>query len=289
MIAGSRIHSGVCGLWCGPMNSMALTARQQRELDYHREHAAAAARQAFRPVGDDVIVSRQRRPWNAYWSMYDRLLACDLAGREVLVLGCGFGDDAIRIARLGARVSACDLSPESLTIAQQRAQREGVEIAFAAMPAEALAYADNSFDAVVFVDILHHVDIKATMAEVARVLKPGARVIGDELYTHSRLQRVRDSALVRRLVYPRMRGWIYGAQTPYITEDEHKIDEHEFSLVTERLTDLETDWFNILEGRLYPSRMIRAARIERAVMRPLARLGRLLAGRVVFSGRLAKS
>lgn len=268
--------------------TIALTARQQRELEYHREHATSYAEEALRPVADDIIVSTARRPWNAYWSMYDRLLAADLAGQAVLVLGCGFGDDAIRIARLGARVSACDLSPESLAIAHERARREGVTIAFDAMPAEAMSYADNSFDAVVFVDILHHVDIAATMAEVARVLKPGARVIGDELYTHSRLQRIRTSGPVHRLLYPLMRSWIYGGQTPYITEDEHKIDEHEFALVTARLAEVETDWFNMLEGRLYPTRLIWASRLERALMRPLAALAPVIAGRVVFSGRLAK-
>ena len=268
--------------------TIALTARQQRELEYHRDHAAIYAEAALRPVADDVIVSPARRPWNAYWSMYDRLLAANLAGQAVLVLGCGFGDDAIRIARLGARVSACDLSPESLAIAGERARRAGVTIAFDAMPAEAMTYADDSFDAVVFVDILHHVDIAATMTEVARVLKPGARVIGDELYTHSGIQRIRESGPVQRWLYPLMRGWIYGGQTPYITEDEHKIDEHEFALVTDRLSEVETDWFNILEGRLYPTRMIWASRIERAVMRPLPALVPVLGGRVVFSGRLAK-
>jgi 2-polyprenyl-3-methyl-5-hydroxy-6-metoxy-1,4-benzoquinol methylase len=268
--------------------TIALTARQQRELEYHREHAASYAEDDLQPVADDVIVSAERRPWNAYWSMYDRLLAADLAGKAVLVLGCGFGDDAIRIARLGARVSACDLSPESLAIAEVRARHAGVEIAFAAMPAEAMTYAADSFDAVVFVDILHHVDIAATMAEVARVLKPGAQVIGDELYTHSRIQRIRESAPVQRLLYPAMRGWIYGGETPYITEDEHKIDEHEFALVTARLAAFETDWFNVLEGRIYPSRLRWASRVERAVMRPLRALAPVLAGRVVFSGRLAK-
>jgi SAM-dependent methyltransferase len=270
------------------MNMFTLTARQQRELDYHREHAAKYAEEDLRPVADDVIVSTRRRPWNAYWSMYDRLLASDPAGKAVLVLGCGFGDDAIRIARLGARVSACDLSPESLAIAEARAARSGVGIAFAAMPAEALTYADDSFDAIVFVDILHHVDIAATMAEVARVLKPGALVIGDELYTHTRLQQIRESGPVRRMLYPAMRGWIYGGETPYITADEHKIDERELALVTARLTDLEIDWFNVVEGRLYPSGVIWAARIERAMMRPLMKLAPVLAGRVVFSGRLAK-
>jgi 2-polyprenyl-3-methyl-5-hydroxy-6-metoxy-1,4-benzoquinol methylase len=270
------------------MNSIALTARQQRELEYHREHAAHSAGDALRPVADDVIVSAARRPWNAYWSMYDRLLAADIAGKAVLVLGCGFGDDAVRIARLGAQVSACDLSPDSLRIAKLRAECEGVAIAFDAMPAEAMTYPDDSFDLVVFVDILHHVDIAATMAEVARVLKPGAQVIGDELYTHTKLQRIRESAPVQRLLYPLMQGWIYNGETPYITADEHKIDEHEFALVTARLTGVETVWFNVVEGRLFPSRMVWAARIEHAVMRWLDRIAPYLAGRVVFSGRLAK-
>lgn len=270
------------------MNTMALTARQQRELDYHRDHAAAYADEALRPVADDIIVSSARRPWNAYWSMYDRLLAADLAGKAVLVLGCGFGDDAIRIARLGARVSACDLSPESLEIAGKRARRNGVEIDFAAMPAEAMTYPDNTFDCIVFVDILHHVDIAATMAVVARVMKPGADVIGDELYTHSTFQRIRESRPVRGVLYPLMSRWIYNGATPYITQDEHKIDEHEFALVTARLTGVETDWFNIVEGRLYPSRMIWASRIERVVMRPFSSIAGYMAGRVVFSGKLAK-
>lgn len=270
------------------MNSMELTARQQRELEYHRDHAASHADHAHSAVMDDIICSPQRRPWNAYWSMYDRLMACDLAGKSVLVPGCGFGDDAIRIAQLGARVSAFDLSPESLEIAQERAQRAGVAITFATMPAEAMAYRDNHFDGIVFVDILHHVDIAATMAEVARVLKPGAHVIGDELYTHTRLQHIRESTAIRRLLYPAMRRWIYGDDTPYITEDEHKIDEHEFALVSARMTNSECDWFNMVEGRLYPSRLIWAARAERALMRPLLSLAPYLAGRVVFSGRLAK-
>jgi hypothetical protein len=85
-----------------------------------------------------------------------------------------------------------------------------------------------------------------------------------------------------------MRSWIYRGETPYITADEHKIDEREFAAVTAWLGDLETDWFNMVEGRLYPTGLIWAARIERQAMRPLASLAPYIAGRVVFSGRLVK-
>jgi 2-polyprenyl-3-methyl-5-hydroxy-6-metoxy-1,4-benzoquinol methylase len=48
------------------------------------------------------------------------------AGKRVLELGCGIGTDTINFARAGARVTACDLSDESLAVAHQRADVMGV-------------------------------------------------------------------------------------------------------------------------------------------------------------------
>src|SRR6476660_6479368 len=48
------------------------------------------------------------------------------AGKRVLELGCGIGTDTINFARAGARVTACDLSDESLAVARQRADVMGV-------------------------------------------------------------------------------------------------------------------------------------------------------------------
>jgi ubiquinone/menaquinone biosynthesis C-methylase UbiE len=266
----------------------ALTPRQLSELEFHRSHAADRAGLVDEAVARDIITPGKRRPWNAYWSMYDHIIAAGPAGQRVLIPGCGFGDDAIRLAMLGAKVSTFDLSPESVDIARERAKRAGHgDIDFRVMPAESMAdYADASFDMVIFVDILHHVDIAATMAEVMRVIKPGGRIIGDELYTHSMLQQIRESALVRRWLYPAMQRWIYNGDTPYITPDEHKIDEDEFAIVRAAMGAANVRYFGLAEGRIFPSRMTWASRIDRVLMRLAGPLGKMLGSRVVFSGQV---
>jgi SAM-dependent methyltransferase len=240
-------------------------------------------------VALDVIEPGPRRPWNAFWSMYDLLLAAGLEGKCVLVPGCGFGEDAIRLSRLGAHVYGFDLSPEIVAIAKQRAATfAGEDVVLDVMPSETMTYPANFFDAVVFVDILHHVDIERTMAEVRRVMKPGGMIIGDELYTHSALQWVRESRLVSKVLYPRMQRFIYGTDKPYITEDEHKIDNLELAIVKASMTGGSSEWFGALEGRLYPNHIRWAAKIDRAFMRLMRGAGSVLGSRVVFQGIVKK-
>ncbi len=272
------------------MSEPKLTGRQQREIDYHRDYAAAKAAERLAPVNFDVIEDNKRRPQNAFWSAYDRLLALDLKGKRALVPGCGFGEDAIRLARLGAEVEAFDISPDVVEIARRRCAEFGYSgVSFGVMPSEALAYPDNSFDLVLFIDILHHVDIPRTMNEIVRVLKPGGRILGNELYTHSWMQKnLRESWLVEKALYPAMRRFIYGDNKPYITPDEHKIDETEFAAVERACASFEADWFNAIVGRLAPDRMPFVADIDRALMKGIGKGGRFAAGRVVFEGVVAK-
>lgn len=267
-----------------------LTPRQQSEFDFHRSHAESRRALIDVPVADDILQPQPRRPWNAYWSMYDRILAASPHGKRVLVPGCGFGDDAIRLAKLGAEVSTFDISPESVEIARLRAGRCGCSnIDFRIMPAESMtSYAADSFDMVVFVDILHHVDIPATLGEIVRVVKPGGTVIGDELYTNTMLQKIRESTVIDRFAYPLMQRWIYNGETPYITPEEHKIDQHELGLVLRELDAPRVDFFGLAEGRLFPSRMTWASKLDRRLMQLSGAAGKRLGSRVVFSGR-AKS
>lgn len=272
------------------MTDASLTPRQQREIAYHRDYAVRKAEERLVAVNFDVVDDAKRRPQNAFWSAYDLLLAHDLKGKRALAPGCGFGEDAIRLARLGADVEAFDLSPEVVAIAERRCREFGYDrVNFDVMPCETLAFPDNSFDLVLFIDILHHVDIPATMAEVRRVLKPGGRIVGNELYTHSFLQRrVRESWLVDKVIYGAMKKFIYGDDKPYITEDEHKIDEAEFAHVEGACREFRAEWFNMVVGRLVPDRLPLVAEIDRAGARLIGGGGKYFAGRVVFEGVIVK-
>jgi 2-polyprenyl-3-methyl-5-hydroxy-6-metoxy-1,4-benzoquinol methylase len=268
-----------------------LTARQQREVTYHRDFAAKNAAIIETPVGMDCVNGRPRwRWWNAFWHLYGRLQSVDIASKRVLVVGCGFGDDAIRIASLGALVSALDISPDILEIAKARALRARVTVDFHVSAAERTPFPDDYFDIAFFVDVLHHVDIPEAVEELTRILKPNGLVFGNELYTHSCLQRIRESAFVSKVLYPRMRRYIYRSDTPYITEDEHKIDEGEFAIIRSALRyGGEVDYFYIAEGRLYPTGWARLSRLDRIVMKLFGELGRFFAARIVFSGQILKT
>jgi ubiquinone/menaquinone biosynthesis C-methylase UbiE len=267
-----------------------LTERQQRELDYHRDHAKEHRRILSSPFSWEVLQNPGRRWWNAYWQMYAYLSKCDLKDKSVLVVGCGFGDDALRLAKLGAKVSAFDLSPDSLQIARQLATREGLQIAFDEMPAEKMRYKDASFDYIVARDILHHVDIPLTMDEIVRVARPGAILVVNEIYSHSMTDKIRRSWFVERFLYPRMRRLIYGPGKPYITEDERKLNQVDLFEIQSRLQPrLFEKHFDFIVTRLIPDRFDFFAKADRLLLRILNPIGTLVAGRVFFSARISKA
>lgn len=270
------------------MDEKELTARQQRELEYHRDHAKEHETLLNQSFSLDVIRNPKRRWWNAYWTMYSYILNCDLINKNVLVVGCGFGDDALRIAKLGANVCAFDLSPDSLAIAKKLAEREQINVSFSEMPAENMEYDDSHFDYVVCRDILHHVDIPKTMQEISRVAKPNAQLIINEVYTHSLADRVRHSHLVESFLYPKMQKYVYGTDKPYITEDERKLNEQDLKEISNYINKIIFEkHFNLFVARIFPARSDILSKADKIVLSSIKPMGRLIAGRILFSARLA--
>jgi ubiquinone/menaquinone biosynthesis C-methylase UbiE len=266
-----------------------LTERQRNELEYHRERALQNQGILDEPFSFDVLEDPDSRWWNAYWHMYSYLLRLNPKGQRVLVVGCGFGEDALRLAKLGARVHAFDLSPESLEIAKTLARKEGLDIVFGNMPAEAMEYESDFFDTVVARDILHHVDIPEAIREIRRVTRPGGRLVMNEIYSNSATKRVRNSRLVESYLYPPMQRFVYGEGKPYITADERKLDETDILAITAILQETDyLEYFNFLVGRIAPVGCVPLAIVDRMLLVPLRPLGPMLAGRILLSGIVAK-
>jgi len=100
--------------------------------------------------------------------------------RDVLEIGCGVGTDTVRFARAGARVTAIDLTETAVELTQRRLDAEGLPGTVRPADAEALPFADASFDLVYSWGVLHHTpDTARAVLETARVLRSGgeARVM----------------------------------------------------------------------------------------------------------------
>jgi len=110
-------------------------------------------------------------------------------GETVLDVGCGTGTLAIeaqkRVGTTG-RVFGIDPGEEQIARAHTKAARRHFSIEFQVGVIEHLAFADQTFDAVFSSLMMHHLPAplkRQGFAEIARVLKPGGRlVIAD--FTH---------------------------------------------------------------------------------------------------------
>jgi demethylmenaquinone methyltransferase/2-methoxy-6-polyprenyl-1,4-benzoquinol methylase len=116
-----------------------------------------------------------------------RRRAADLAeagpGREILDVATGTGDLAIELASRGASVIGSDFSEEMLL--QARAKAPG--IAFEWGNALELPYADDRFDAAtVGFGARNFSDLARGVGEMARVVKPGGKVVILEITTPTR-------------------------------------------------------------------------------------------------------
>ncbi|MEM1078040.1 MAG: bifunctional 2-polyprenyl-6-hydroxyphenol methylase/3-demethylubiquinol 3-O-methyltransferase UbiG [Pseudomonadota bacterium] len=111
---------------------------------------------------------------------FDRFI--DWQGQDVLDLGCAGGFMAEAIARKGARVTGIDPASKAIAAAQAHADAGDLQIRYDTGVGEALPYEDASFDAVVCVDVLEHVEhLAQVIAEVSRVLRPGGMFLFDTI------------------------------------------------------------------------------------------------------------
>jgi ubiquinone/menaquinone biosynthesis C-methylase UbiE len=107
-------------------------------------------------------------------------------GERVLEVGPGTGYYTFEMAAQldGGQVDVYDIQQEMLDHVMREANRRGVtNVSPALGDAQSLPYADDSFDAVVLVTVLGEIpDQDRALSEIARVLKPGGRLVVGELF-----------------------------------------------------------------------------------------------------------
>ncbi len=116
----------------------------------------------------------------------DRLLELAAPAPDWLMLdvATGGGHTALKLAPHVARVVASDLTPAMLEAARNHVAPGAPNVSFTAGDAEALPFADGAFDLVTCRIAPHHFpDAFRFVLESARVLKPGGRLVVQDLTT----------------------------------------------------------------------------------------------------------
>ena len=100
---------------------------------------------------------------------------------DALDVCCGTGDLALELRqRIGAdgRVVGCDFSEPMLELARRKSGEEGLPVEFGWADALELPYGDEGFDAVTIgFGARNLADLGRGLGEMARVLKPGGRLV----------------------------------------------------------------------------------------------------------------
>jgi ubiquinone/menaquinone biosynthesis C-methylase UbiE len=96
-----------------------------------------------------------------------------IAGLHGLDIGCGEGTNTRALAKLGARMTAIDVAPTFVTHARESEVRDPLGIVYDVADAQALPFADDSFDfATAFMSLMDVPDYRAALAEAHRVVRP---------------------------------------------------------------------------------------------------------------------
>jgi SAM-dependent methyltransferase len=131
--------------------------------------------ESFRRTSDDA--ARLGHPSYVWRAGQERRLAlvrqwARLDGARILDAGCGVGMYTEQFRRFSPQVTGVEID---LAVARQASSRQpGIVVA----PAEALPFADGSFDVLFSHEVIEHVtDDDAAAAEMLRVVAPGGRIV----------------------------------------------------------------------------------------------------------------
>ena len=167
-----------------------------------------------------------RKAPNSTKEMFLKLLG-NVAGKEILELGCGNGVFSVYMAKKGARVTAVDISQNSIqnTINLANNNKVGHLIDAYQINALELEKLDKKFDLVVGRFILHHIEPFENFSFVlSALLKKGARGIFIENNSRNPILMLARNNLIGKFGIPK-----------YGDEEEHPFEPREIELLKQNV------------------------------------------------------
>jgi len=156
---------------------------------------ARFADQAYAPYAHDLLLNeiffkKYAEPQDDWdWRQYGAKLLGFVKGCRVLDFGCGQGEEAVYLAKMGAHVTAIDISPVGIELTKERARLNGVgdRVSAMLMRCDPTEFPSESFDVIHGFGILHHIGFRTGITEIKRLLKPRGRGLFFEHMGNSKL------------------------------------------------------------------------------------------------------
>jgi SAM-dependent methyltransferase len=236
---------------------------------------ARFADQAYAQYAHDLLLNQNffkkyaepQDDWD--WRQYGAKLLGFVKGCRVLDYGCGQGEEAVYLAKMGAHVTAIDISPVGVRLTQERARLNGVgdRVKAMLMRCDPTEFPNESFDVIHGFGILHHIGLRTGMMEIKRLLKPRGRGL---FFEH-----MGNSKLIERL-RPKEKAYTKGERP--VTWKEIQEIQPEFSRLLARPFHIASRLRNRIELLNRPV----VKRVDHAVLSALPFLRHFASGMVIY-------
>lgn len=200
--------------------SHSATARLDVEREFHDAWAESEDIDAIDVRGsNEVCTAPEMR--------YITARLGNLRGKRLLDVGCGLGEASVYFAMQGADVTSSDLSQGMLDAASRLAAKNGVSVRQHLASAEDMRLpADARFDVIYAGNLLHHVDIDATLRRIRPHLADGGVLVTwDPLAYNPAINVYRSMAMDVR------------------TPDEHPLTWRDIRSFSQHFSHVETRYF----------------------------------------------
>src|SRR6266571_5687338 len=133
-------------------------------------------------------------PLSGRAAVFQELIETFLSPNDrILDLGCGTGAISSRLAALGFRVTACDISQEMIEAGKRNYGNSGIEWFLLPSGWKRLPFGPNTFDGIIASSVLEYViELDVAFAECERILKPGGHLIATVPNTRNWIRRLEN-------------------------------------------------------------------------------------------------